>query len=250
MSTIVPTGTPNHAVWGLTATILWALLIAAVWVATYIGAAFVFIGVHYEPASTAEFNAHLETLERDDVFLSITLFATLLVSAPLILGIVKLKKYARIRPYLALNTVSAGALKYWLGCTIALIVISDVLTLSLGKPLVPEAMTTLYASARAPLLLTLAIVLAAPLLEELFFRGFLMMGLSKSIIGPIGAVLVSAALWAAMHTQYDTYGIATIFVFGLVLGVARLTSNSVWLTIAMHAFANIVASVQTWFYVT
>jgi len=41
------------------------------------------------------------------------------------------------------------------------------------------------------------------LFEELFFRGFLFRGLSSSFMGPVGAVLVTSALWALIHTQYD-----------------------------------------------
>jgi hypothetical protein len=93
-------------------------------------------------------------------------------------------------------------------------------------------------------LLWVAVALAAPLFEELFFRGFLFRGLCGSALGAAGAIVVTAALWALIHVQYDGYEIASIFAFGLVLGIARHRSGSTWTPIGMHALLNFIAMTQ------
>lgn len=55
---------------------------------------------------------------------------------------------------------------------------------------------------------------------------------------------MSAALWAAIHVQYDLYGMATIFVFGLLLGAARLSTASLLVPLGMHALANLFATIE------
>lgn len=55
---------------------------------------------------------------------------------------------------------------------------------------------------------------------------------------------MTAALWAMIHLQYDAYGIATIFVGGILVGLARLKTGSVLLCVMMHAMMNLVATIQ------
>jgi membrane protease YdiL (CAAX protease family) len=89
-----------------------------------------------------------------------------------------------------------------------------------------------------------AFILVAPLAEEAFFRGFLFTGVAHSRLGPAGAVVLSSLLWAALHLQYDLYGMAMIFLGGLLLGYARWQSRTVYVPFAMHVVQNLVATVE------
>jgi membrane protease YdiL (CAAX protease family) len=131
-----------------------------------------------------------------------------------------------------------------LGATLLFVALSDSITLALGRPIVPEVMVKVYQSADSPLLLILAMVILAPLTEELFFRGFLFEGLLASRLGPIGAVLLTSAAWSVVHAQYDLYGIATIFADGLLLGVIRWKTGSTLLTMVLHGLANLIAALE------
>ena len=82
------------------------------------------------------------------------------------------------------------------------------------------------------------ICIAAPILEEFVFRGVMFRGWSQSFLGPIGAIVLTSALWAMLHTQYGWYERSWIFVDGLVLGYFRLRSNSTWLTVVAHSAMN------------
>lgn len=52
----------------------------------------------------------------------------------------------------------------------------------------------------------------------------------------------SPAVWG--HSQYDWYQVSVIFALGLVFGTARALTNSTLLTIWLHCFVNILASIQ------
>ena len=80
--------------------------------------------------------------------------------------------------------------------------------------------------------------LAGPILEEFFFRGFMFRGWSESFLGPIGAILLTSALFGMYHTQYNWSARFWIFLFGLVLGTFRWRTNSTWLTVVVHSAVN------------
>lgn len=91
--------------------------------------------------------------------------------------------------------------------------------------------------------LTAAVVLAAPLLEELLFRGWLLHAWSRPPLGRGGAVLISAAVFTALHAgQYHAVQLGELFVFALMLGAARLHGRSLYLPLALHAANNALAA--------
>ena len=88
------------------------------------------------------------------------------------------------------------------------------------------------------LILFVASCIAAPIMEEFAFRGFMFRGWSESFLGPIATIMLTAAIWAAIHTQYDWSGRCWIFVSGLALGHFRWRSNSTWLAVIVHSGMN------------
>ena len=123
----------------------------------------------------------------------------------------------------------------------------DLLTLAFGRDVVPSFMREAYLSARLagslPLFF-LAVVVVAPITEEIAFRGFLFRGLSATWLGVGGTLVATSAAWAAMHVQYDWLTLAQIFLIGLVLGWLRWASGSTLLTIILHMLANLTATIQ------
>ena len=92
-------------------------------------------------------------------------------------------------------------------------------------------------------LLWLAVVVAGPIVEEALFRGFFFRGIQCSKLGAPGAIIITSVLWSALHLQYDTFEIATIFVFGLLLGCVRWQTGSLYLTIILHSLSNLVPTI-------
>jgi len=61
-------------------------------------------------------------------------------------------------------------------------------------------------------------------------------------MGSVGAIVLTAFLWAILHIQYSIYGIATILVMGVIFGIVRLKTGSLWSSMIMHAFWNFGAT--------
>ena len=124
----------------------------------------------------------------------------------------------------------------------------DAVSRAAGREVTPGFMGDVLQSARADgafWLLLVAFCVAAPVSEELFARGFLYRGWSESLLGPIGAILLSSLLWTALHLQYDWFFFGEVFSIGLLLGYLRYRFHSTWLTIFVHGLNNLAAVVQT-----
>lgn len=80
--------------------------------------------------------------------------------------------------------------------------------------------------------IVLAMVVALPIAQELFFRGILFGGLKKGRTAALTAV-ATALLFAG--SRFEARSIATALVLGLVLGLLRSQSGSVLSSIAAHA---------------
>jgi membrane protease YdiL (CAAX protease family) len=109
----------------------------------------------------------------------------------------------------------------------------------------PERQDILTRFPRTPTgvaLLVLLAVVAAPLFEELFFRGFLFRGLTNSWGWVLGAAASSAAFGAA-HAQLTIF--VPLFALGFALCWVYKRTGSLWTAIAFHALFNAI-SVVVW----
>lgn len=86
--------------------------------------------------------------------------------------------------------------------------------------------------------MTVTVVIAAPLGEELFFRGFALPALRRSW-GVVAAVLVSGALFSMLHM--DPVGFLGLMEIGVMLAALRLWSGSLWAAAIGHAVNNGIA---------
>jgi uncharacterized protein len=231
--------------WGWLGTVLWGAVVLAVFYATQ--AAFVLAYARGTMANVRpeRMIAEIGKLATNGDVLAATMFLSTPACLLAIAAIIMLKRGASFEDTLALRAPAPAALGRWVLAALAFAAVSDTLTWFLGKPIVPPFMEQVYRSADNKGTLWIAFVLAAPVFEEIFFRGFVITGLSASRLGASGAVIVSSLLWAAIHTQYDLYGIATVFMLGLVLGAARVRTGSVLPPMVMHMVANVIATAET-----
>lgn len=89
-----------------------------------------------------------------------------------------------------------------------------------------------------PLTLLFGGAIVAPMVEELFFRGFVFAGLRGRWSWP-KAALVSAGLFALAHIVPTA--ILPILILGLIFAYLYETSGSIWPAILMHTLTNTVA---------
>ncbi|WP_175418862.1 CPBP family intramembrane glutamic endopeptidase [Aureibaculum algae] len=79
------------------------------------------------------------------------------------------------------------------------------------------------------------IVVANPILEELFFRKIMITEINNKF-GAFGAVLVSSLLFSVVHLEVNQ--MQSAFVVGVVLGYIYLKTNNVTITILLHMLFN------------
>jgi len=84
----------------------------------------------------------------------------------------------------------------------------------------------------------LAIVVGAPLSEELLFRGFLLSALAQSRLGYFGAALLTTLGWTVLHAGYSGLGLVEVFLAGLLFSWLLWRTGNLWVPVACHAFYN------------
>ena len=86
----------------------------------------------------------------------------------------------------------------------------------------------------------LAVGILGPIAEELIFRGWFF-GVLLKRVGAIIAIFTTAVGWAMLHYSYSWAVIGVIVVDGLLLGLTRWKTRSVFPPIVMHALYNLYA---------
>ena len=235
--------TINKKIWGGWATFGLGVLVFAASTIVQIIVASIFVAI--ELFSDPQLNIDQLSLElsTNGSLLALSICASAIVSISLIVLFIYLRKGASISEYLGLSPISGKALLILFVICVGLISIWDSMTLILERPLIPQIMVDAYTSCQWPMIFWIAIVFAAPVFEEIFFRGFLFEGFRKSRIGDLGTVIITALTWAIIHTQYGYYEMSFIFLLGILLGVVRIKTGSIWGCLFIHALNNLVATI-------
>jgi membrane protease YdiL (CAAX protease family) len=163
-----------------------------------------------------------------------------------------------------------------------LIVAANLLTLALGRELVPPFQLEIHRSALAEgavLSLWIALIVVAPAGEEILFRGFLFRGfvhgarddemIARTRIAAVSdppgdqvegagqpgvvdrprdalpGILAISLIWSLLHVQYDWFGTTLVFAIGLYLGYMRFYSGSTTLVILLHVLLNLESVAET-----
>ena len=230
--------------WGLWTTLGFSCLIILSYFVCGIFITAGFVGLTYPPEAKPDLNQLISN------GLLVTL--AVLISSPVIIGLTvffaRLRKGLSLKDYLSFHEMDWRSILQWSFILLLFAAASDGLNLLFKRPVVQEFLLNVYLSAPSKPLLWIALIVASPLSEEVFFRGFLFKGIHHSRLGAAGAILISSLAWAPLHNPYDLYGMATILALGLLFGLARLRTNSVYTTIVMHALMNLIAAMEVLVY--
>lgn len=187
----------------------------------------------------------LETLQYDGDLLAVTTVAGGAATIALVALLVWARRSATFREYLALKPVRWKPALLWTCATLAFLVSYDLISTALDRPATPDFMVQAYNSATLLPLLWIAVALAAPLWEEIVFRGFAFPGLRSARYGLIVAILVPNLLWASLHLlQYDAFDMTYVFLLGVIFGFARERTGSVVMPVILHVLTNGLAMIQ------
>jgi membrane protease YdiL (CAAX protease family) len=102
---------------------------------------------------------------------------------------------------------------------------------------VENAMKALARDPAYPLI-AVGIILAAPLAEELTFRGQVFAALARTRLGFSGTTVLTSAAWAGLHIGEPVHAVALLFIMGLVLGFLLVRFGSLWVCFVCHAVWN------------
>lgn len=237
-----PAGSP----WGFWMTTIFSMVVALVYVLVAVFVAGLVIAIRHPSDARVNFANYIPATVSDGLYLSIASIATLILAGGLILLFAKLRKGIRVADYLGFRKISAAALSKWIVAALLFAALCDASSLILGTDIVAPFMSGAYASAGSLPLFWAAVVVAAPVFEELFFRGFIFAGWSASPIGPLWTILLTATGWAAIHQQYSFKDILILAAMGALLGAARWKTGSVYPPIIMHSATNLIATTEVW----
>ena len=180
---------------------------------------------------------------------SVSIIVSLLILSVLSVSIIYLKG-GNSRQYLALKPFSAALGVSMFGLLLVFMGVSQAVTYVLE--VTPSAFVDpLYHSVSSVWLLVFVMVIAAPVYEELVFRGILWHAIAEqfsrvtlvahdtlSVSGAWIASLVTSFIFAIIHVQYGIYEISTIILLALIFCYARFKSGSLWLPIVLHIINN------------
>lgn len=162
-----------------------------------------------------------------------------------------------VRDYLGWTRPRAGDVVLGLIVAVALGLLPNLLQLAIiGKPLNPSQIADYQqaiAGGTSKLWFVFAwwpAILLAPLVEETVFRGFLWRSFSASRLGNIGALLLTALLFSAIHYNqtimadgsFNGWPFIEHFIDGLGLGALRWRSGTTTVPFLMHVWMNLWTS--------
>ena len=230
------------AIWGFWGTLLWGMIILLVFLIGQVVPLIGYMFVEGMEITVYSFNTLASSAMTDSLLLFLSAMGGMLFAVPMTFGIAKLKKGSLLKDYFSLNCFKWKTLGFWILVFMVLPIATGFLIEALGAKDTPNFMLNLeYPTFMAKILLFVAVVVAAPVVEEVVFRGFLLKGFSETFMGIHGAIFVTSVLWAVIHMQYEVAYLIVIFVIGLVFGYARVLTNSLYIPMIMHALMNTVA---------
>ncbi|MEW6991907.1 lysostaphin resistance A-like protein [Colwelliaceae bacterium 6441] len=186
-----------------------------------------------------------ERLVLDGDFNSINYLLTALCLSPLIFYMAGRRKITTAAAYLGFDRLPSK--KHFIHFNFAIIgyfIFSYFASDALGIEM-PQSMIELYNTTDYMFLLFIVVVVAAPLFEELIFRGFMFKGLQHSPLGITGTIIITSVLFTLIHAgQYDVFILAVLFPLAVILGLSRYKSGGIYLPIYLHFVNNLYSSIE------
>ena len=184
-------------------------------------------------------------LQTNGLLVSLATLVGGFLTVALIAFFVRLRKGIALREYLALARPDWRTIGVWLTASACFLVASHGLKFVLGYDLVVDFQRQVYMTSRFPPLLLFAVIVIAPITEECLFRGFLFAGWSQSKLGVVGTIVLTSLLFALVHPQYDFFHVVLVFVFSILVGIARHRTGSLVVPIIVHSIVNLTVAIET-----
>jgi len=140
--------------------------------------------------------------------------------------------------YLGFGRFDWGTMGLGCGLLIAgyvIIFLHNTLLLVFGVNTQGDEILDIFNKLESPVWFFLVGAVFAPVVEEIFFRGFLFQGFRQKY-GWVNATLLSSAVFAVAHL--DPVALIPTFILGTVLAYVYHRSNSIWPGVILHFLVN------------
>ena len=228
----LPAGDQLPRPWGFWATSAWTVLAFALGIAAMIGG----LWLNRSPADLPDV--------QNDPWFPLQLILVNAVEIVVLAAAARLAGWP-VGRYFGIERPRRHDLLHGLAALVVVIAALEILTHVLGRDSVTSFQTDSYRAARGAGLLPLlwaAFVIAAPVGEEIVFRGFVFRGWAASRLGPALTILLTSLIFSAAHIQYDWFGVMQTFIMGALFGWLRWRSGSITVPILLHMLVNFVAT--------
>jgi membrane protease YdiL (CAAX protease family) len=149
------------------------------------------------------------------------------------------KPHQSCQEALLLNPVPIRTLVLWLGLLFIYLLLATLCIWLLPLSSTPFIQAL---SGSQHLGFSLTAVMLAPLMEEIVFRVCGVQLCRKAGLGLIFTLLLTSSLFTLIHfNQYTAPVLLLIFIFGLMLGLARIYTDSLLTPVLMHTINNLYA---------
>ena len=135
-----------------------------------------------------------------------------------------------------------------LGSFSLLTLFDQILQHLLADTMPPDPTGGLSAAEAGPWGLVLAVVsacIAAPVAEEILYRGVLFRSLANWTRVPAG-ILISSVVFALVHYQYEAYGLLSVGILGAACALCYAATGRLATAILLHMLYNFVLKVPEW----
>ncbi len=233
----------NGKPWGFFETILLATLAFAGYLIAQMAV------IPFFTPSLSNFSmADLKKLSTNGNFISLSTIVSTIVICLILILFTYLRKNYPTKVYMGFTWPTWKEFGFWLAVLIGLNLLMAGLFTMLGWSMKSPEMIALYKNTELAILFWITVVIAAPFAEEFFFRGFLLESWKHSFLGVYGAIILTALIWGVIHLQYDWHIIGVIVLMGIVFGLARTKTGSLYLVMTLHAINNFASMIEMHFF--
>ncbi len=167
-----------------------------------------------------------------------------LILLPVIITLANFKTQT-FQTTLAIKPVRGRVIVFWLGVLLIFIAAETLIETFIEIP-VDQFLRLMSGSGH--LGIAFVAVVLAPILEELIFRGYLFKTLRHSWLGFSGTLMATSLLFTLIHLgQYSAVIMWEMFIFSLILGVAREKTGSIYVPWFLHMMNNFIQVVAVVF---
>ena len=235
----------KNTIWGLWSTVGLGTAIFAIYffIQNLVGLGFAIV-LFFTNRNADPFQI-LSELGTNGLLVAIATLVSAAAGVGFIILFIKIRRGPGVAEYLGLKSISKRTYLLLLGVIVILLAVSYGFDLIADNSTNAAFMIEAYKTSVWPPLLWIAVVIFAPVFEEGFFRGFLLVGLKQSRMGSAGAIAITAVTFALLHFQYNLYGMAAILVMGTVFGIVRVRTGSLWSPIFLHSIWTLIGMIKT-----